>query len=1544
MFPSRDLSASGEKRRTVPWRDSISVLFVLYALTVNAGQFVTSDFSAVSDSNSVLVFPSYIKLYPYDTLYVALLDDEILTDNTVDSSYGAEVINLVGDTFCFFWGEYNGSFHRGYRRRILLAEFGATELTPEIIYNSSDELLQFIHAARGTTPQDIVSSFYTNLNTHASIASDSVNFSSKPNASLCHVSNDTFCIVYKESNLRLQMRKVRLSGSSVAFADGDIPSLILITNGLGPAGNFSNSSVAADSSGNVFITLTRGGTLNAKNLEYFLTNTDYDNNGTGTIANNISLDVNGVIDYADAPVVSYADGKFAVVYWTSAGIYLYDVTVSGTPPAVTATNVTQIVAGNTYRASTVATNGRKLFVAWKNLSTNSIEGKVYKLNNGTITMAPTPVTKTYSNITTSVGDHGPELNVEINEKDDIALAWKQDNMAVGSLWGARGIMNPDGYLISAVESVTVEAGDSLVYLPGACDTTLQGGAVTCSLQVGPSSNPAVGWTSWMAIGDSVVLDQNTVGMNPYFRFKVNLSRNPTDTIKSPLFNEITVRWNVKPRLTSLDSIKVNGILVSGFTGFNDTLDIISHTDTLDCYCLIHDGDTNDTLFAEAPWKILPELAKDTLAPGSTNRVARIRLAADTVWDTVYTHTVRAYDAHRWYAVSKCFTVRARKAAPVITQVIFNDTVIPDSGLASIVIGKPSSVTVSVERSAIVTWNPLTFQFRTLNFDTSFTTDDSLNFKPSSDDVMMWVIVSDAYGARDTSLIRFNYPEYATDTVNNPGYLPAVNKLADSLSFILGKDSSDTVCLPAKNIGNDTLTIDSIFFSGSSAAWLHLGVPQDTGIVFFDSLTVGTSITRISILPDSSKSLVYHIDAAGLTGDKVVYDTVFIFLNDPLYPIDTIPVKLEYNDLPLLTGFSITYKAGTPYWETLQKKRKAEHRYVFPPHARLQLTFSESIDSVSAVGNTFAYSILEFIHTGTIDTIPYRHIWSDNYTTLQLAPCYTIPSEYFNGLLPPNGAYIPTDTIAVKLISNLHDKATTPSGPNYLDLNNDFVNDSGLDTTFNLRVDPIHFTLDSVYPASSAQGVLPDDSIVLYFSSPIFNSTVDTVSVNNKSLLVTTKYNSHIDSTKQVVFKQVYIDGSKAVFKPGKNFFYGDSVYCYYRGVCARDSLGYSIDMSQDGIPIGFFDSSSTEDDYFWSFKVEDIDNDSVIPDSGVTGVSCTTPITLIFSKPLFPGTIDTALTDNRSLLVTSRYSEGTRLGFSKVEVNGNRAVFYLNQRLFYADSVHCTFTGLLTKDTTLFSVDMGTDTILSTGKGRSWFFSVEELALVSVSPDSASNSAGIHASLAMTFNGPISPKIFDTTTTVADSNRSFYITSGYSGGSRLAIAQITFSSDSNTVIIIPAKAFYSYDSIYCNFAGFVKNYSYLKDLSLVPNDTSEVINAYSWYFLTKSAGFYTFPNPFKPGSNRRHREMGGIWFKNLHAIKKLGAMNVVKIKVFNINTHPVFESGYIRFQQNNADMKPEWFWDTKNNRGVPIASGVYFYAIYDVNDKVLLKGKLLLVR
>ena len=187
--------------------------------------------------------------------------------------------------------------------------------------------------------------------------------------------------------------------------------------------------------------------------------------------------------------------------------------------------------------------------------------------------------------------------------------------------------------------------------------------------------------------------------------------------------------------------------------------------------------------------------------------------------------------------------------------------------------------------------------------------------------------------------------------------------------------------------------------------------------------------------------------------------------------------------------------------------------------------------------------------------------------------------------------------------------------------------------------------------------------------------------------------------------------------------------------------------------------------------------------------------------------------------------------------------------------------------------------------------------------------------------------------------------SAYQGVTGISYSSITISRDSTKITLVPSNNFFSADSISCQFTGFNANYLYTSAVNL-PSASSPVFSARSWYFFTANIGFYTYPNPYKPSLDRRHKANGGIWFKNLHELKP--GIKDVQIKIFTIRAFPVYDTRAagvsIHFEQGSSVYKPQWLWDTRNRAGEEVGSGVYFYVIYDINNKVLFKGKLMIVR
>ena len=83
-------------------------------------------------------------------------------------------------------------------------------------------------------------------------------------------------------------------------------------------------------------------------------------------------------------------------------------------------------------------------------------------------------------------------------------------------------------------------------------------------------------------------------------------------------------------------------------------------------------------------------------------------------------------------------------------------------------------------------------------------------------------------------------------------------------------------------------------------------------------------------------------------------------------------------------------------------------------------------------------------TGKAQIIEMHYVWSQNYTKVELRPSYKNRSAKF-GILPPDGLFIPTDSLALVITTELTDRASTPVGQNRLDYNNDFRRDMTGDT-------------------------------------------------------------------------------------------------------------------------------------------------------------------------------------------------------------------------------------------------------------------------------------------------------------------------------------------------------------------------------------------------------------------------------------------------------------------------------------------------------------------
>jgi len=859
---------------------------------------------------------------------------------------------------------------------------------------------------------------------------------------------------------------------------------------------------------------------------------------------------------------------------------------------------------------------------------------------------------------------------------------------------------------------------------------------------------------------------------------------------------------------------------------------------------------------------------------------------------------------------------------------------------SVGIGSTVTIQVSAKDTDIAYWDTLRYRYTVGSHDTTTKT-PLFSFVATLADTSLLVRIYDTYNKMDSIRVFMMSPWLVTDTILNKGYMAAKKSLKDSCQIIVGSGNIDSVFIPLLNNGNDTLKITSIRFAGSQASWLSVRIPVGTKDSVYYALGSG-KIDTIAIAPGQTKNIVAFLDVSKLSGDGIVSDSIIIGTNDFGHQADTIPVHLEYNDLPKIMNLTFSFTADKPYWLS-KKAASTATKYVFPPHAKISIKFSEPMDTASASNAFKAYSVFDARVSPNPPPINFIKTWTNNDSLLTLSPVYTGPSPYFNGFQPPPNFFLPGDSIRIFISSSLTDQAQTPHGPNALDVHDNEIRAVNADTMFALRVDSIKYDIVSVYPNYNDSGISPSPTIRIRFSSPPLPGTIDTSKHNNRCLIVRSKF----DKNAQVDFATVILSGDSAMFVPAKQFFYGDTVSCYYRAIWARDSLGYPVDLNNNGIPMAMFDSTSTEDDKQWGFIIKDIPHAAVSPGINATEIVPATPVVVRFSENIPLASVDTSKTGNQQLIVKSTLSKGVQFDFDSVRLRSSAIYYYPHKKFYYGDTVSCSYQGLMTKDTSKFSIALSGNHLLGTNDKVAWKFIIKDIKLVSSKPDSGS-VASIQPVISLTFSDPVFDGTFDTDTTAK--NRSFLITTSFSQDSSFSFKSIIFSNSNMQISIRPKAVFFSADSIHCFFKGLLKQFRYDTAVNL-PTDSSMVLAKHDWFFVTENTGFYTFPNPYKPGIDPRHcsnaaTDPCGIWFTNLHSLRK--DLNEVIIKIFAMQANPVFNTKsagiLIHFSQTEKDQKPQWKWDTRNQHGELVASGLYFYVITDNTGRVLVKGKLMIVR
>lgn len=1521
---SRALLESQFQKLRIPCNLLHVLLFVFcYSFTAHSGKQIINSFSNTTDNLHIVISDTGFTLGDKYRLLVKVFGDTIKNSST-NSNY-PDIIAHSTDTFQFF---YVAPISKAvFRSSVKLTESSVLDTNPKKFADIDPFSGIFLHADR--SDNEIMLSYVQKISTGAVLTAengrgriniDTSNFYDYIASSQCFLGNDTFLIANSIEANQLKLRKIAINGPVITA----VSEIEIEKDSVSTQRHLTNCAVSYDNDDAVLVVWSRGPPNAPRKMHFKIFNRELTSSLYGVL-DTLICD-NSFYHYDDVVLFSYGAGKFAVVFWNSNGVAMYQLSISA---GVVQKTYKPIFIKSDLKYCTAQFNGNYLAIIANGDvdgdGKSGIEGEVFDFNNGVLSNGKKiRFSDPNSGSAKILDQNSTAINCAIDNNGNIGVTWRDSAMVQGCVWANRGIKFQQGYWSSDIKSFSDSANDSIRIYPMQVFKSKwnqNNWFLEDSIRIGNTADQCAN-AQWQSFSNDTILTTNR-----FFQLRIAINRkSDRDSIATPVIDSVSVRWNIKPKFNCIDSVRIGN--VSKNISFGDTIFILSRKDTSSIYLSIFDPDQKDTIRLRGSRPA--ENTVKVLRSGPVFK-ASIKIPVISKSDSISTCTLSAWDALNWQASPVNIKVKTRNSVPVLkgkivlsensenpdtlnlpqVNTIFvqendsiqflysaQDTNDPlscktylsycygntetklDSSIAGInkkftflarnfnavdtMYIKISAVdidtSVEINTRIIINHSP-EIRFCRINSDTIFEGDtvrvtlkqenriyvavsdtdcffwDSLLYKfivknsletiysnlsetsylyvPQRADTMMKIIVNDKFGKTDSIRFYVKFPWLETDSVVNSEYVNSIEALSNGSSLIIGNGIGDTMELPFLNNGNDSMHFSAIRFVNDSRKWLSVSIVQDTGYSNF-SFTNYSSFKPVLLKPDSSIRFTFMFSGLQLQGDSVVFDTLIITTSDPSHPQINIPVRMEYNDLPEVISVETWFPSDIPY--TGLARKRAYQPYWFPPHASFSVSFSEPMDSASAHSGIRVYSVFDSIFTGKAEPVGLRYYWSQNYTKVNIRPSYKQKSSYFN-ILPPEGLFIPTDSLAIVLSSELTDRAKTPHGPNNLDINKDFQRDSSGDTSVSMAVDSITFTLLSVSPSPGDTSISQQPEITLTFNAPVYAASVDTSLQNNRSLNVFSRFNNN----RTIHFESISVDSNKVRFRLGRTLFFGDSLWCRFRSCSVRDMMGFPSDNDENGIAVSLMDTSFTDDDVRWEYKVKKVNVISVIPDSGEKVKDVSPAIQIFFSDSLPFDVFDTSTQNNRSLYVKSQFS---------------------------ADAVP--------------------------------FKSIE------------------------------------------------------------------MASDKKSIIFQPKVKFFSDDSIHCYFRGFTKNYRYSRSTNF-PEGADEVFGAYDWHFFTGNIGFYTYPNPYKPGKNKLHCEQNGpcgIWFKNLHVLKR--GINDVKIKVFSMNAHPVYDSQKdgvsIHFETNEISGKPEWLWDTRNQSGDLVASGLYLYAVYDLSGNVLIKGKLIIVR
>lgn len=498
-----------------------------------------------------------------------------------------------------------------------------------------------------------------------------------------------------------------------------------------------------------------------------------------------------------------------------------------------------------------------------------------------------------------------------------------------------------------------------------------------------------------------------------------------------------------------------------------------------------------------------------------------------------------------------------------------------------------------------------------------------------------VRATDSTGAFVERKVRLEYQ--IIDTSGAASFAAGLKALVESLDFIIGgKVSSDTITAEVTSLGNIPLQILSASTGGNDGKWLDLkfkwespGTPLKKDSLSITGRTDSNSIkpgSPITVAPGAKMTMTFKVTSDSLRGDSVLVDTLVLRTNDLSKPMIRIPIRIAYNDLPVLrisnrggaTAAPGGYNdAGLPTFLPVRTSLVfafSEPVRIPDPASRIRIySYLDSLKNPSGhrvIPGSFEYRLRPASlarrsagagAAGGVFAVALRgasamegsNAAADSLAdTLVFRPAYDRASDSLK-VRPRAGAFIHRDVLHIEVDNGVTDRAGNP-----LDLRLDRTAraPNTVDTVFPVRVDTGFFRVVSTTPARGDLGWDPEKAIKVRFNrklgipppqgqdSATFLDFGNLKGDSSKVLWAESRWRG--ERRYDLQFLSVEDGDSSLVFRTRPKFPAFDTVTVTLAGILT-DHNGLTLDGNFDGFPSAFYDSADTADQYRFTFQVRE---------------------------------------------------------------------------------------------------------------------------------------------------------------------------------------------------------------------------------------------------------------------------------------------------------------------------------------------------------------------